>query len=49
LLVPVLIEYELPPQETYLIYPTLELIPFRVRALIDFLVENLRKEETNKK
>ena len=41
LLVPVLTEYELPPQKTYLVYPTRELVPFRIRALIDFLVENL--------
>ena len=49
LLVPVLTDYELPPQETYLIYPSRELVPFRIRALIDFFIENLRDEKPIRK
>ncbi len=41
-LVAVLSEYEMPPQPTYLVYPSKELMPYRMRRLIDFLVDHLR-------
>jgi LysR family transcriptional activator of dmlA len=40
-LVLLLERYEVPPSPTYLVYPSRERMPFRVRALIDHLVERL--------
>lgn len=37
----VLEDYELPPSTTYLVYPSREYIPYRLRVLIDFLVDRL--------
>ncbi len=35
----VLQEYEIPPSTTFLVYPAREYLPYRIRTLIDFLVE----------
>jgi LysR family transcriptional regulator, transcriptional activator for dmlA len=37
--------YEVPPSPTYLVYPSRERMPFRVRSLIDHLVEALAERD----
>ncbi|MEH6405423.1 MAG: LysR family transcriptional regulator [Sneathiella sp.] len=35
-------DFEIPPTTTYLVYPTRKYLPFRLRILIDFLVERFK-------
>lgn len=44
-LVEVLAEYQLTHYNIYAIYPSRKLLPLRTQCLIDFLVENLKKEQ----
>ncbi len=38
-LVAILSAYEMPPSVTYIVYPDRKMLPYRVRLLIDFLVQ----------